>query len=53
MATAAGLTAPMAVTMAQTRNMAHGTSATRPPTALTAPWTIQSTVPLFFARANR
>lgn len=52
-ATAAGLTAPMAVTVAHTANIAHGISATRPRTARTAPCTIQSTVPLFFASANR
>ena len=53
MATAAGVIAPMAVIAAQTTNIAHGISATRPPTARTAAWTIQSTVPLFFASAKR
>lgn len=52
-ATAAGETAPIAVTTALTKNIAQGTSATRPPTARTEACTIQSTVPLFFARANR
>ncbi len=52
-ATAAGVTAPMLVTSAQTTNITHGTSATRPRTSPTDACTIQSTVPLFFARANR
>ncbi len=50
---AAGLTAPMPVSTPVTANMTHGISATRPPTAFTADWTIRSTVPLFFAIANR
>lgn len=53
MATAAGVMAPIAVIAAQTANIAHGIRATRPPTARTAACTIQSTVPLFLARANR
>ena len=52
-ATAAGVMAPMAVIAAHTANIAQGTSATRPPTARTAACTIQSTVPLFLARAKR
>ena len=44
---AAGLTAPIAVSTAVTANITHGMSATRPPTACTAHWTIRSTVPLF------
>ena len=36
-----------------TTNITHGMSATRPPTSRTAACTSQSTVPLFFAIANK
>ena len=52
-ATAAGTTAPKAVRIEMTTNITHGMSATRPPTIRTAACTSQSTVPLFFAIANR
>ena len=52
-ATAAGTTEPTAVSTAVTRNITHGISATRPPTARTAACTSQSTVPLLLAIANR
>ncbi len=52
-ATVAGVAAPMPAITAQITNIAHGTSATRPRTARTLACTIQSTVPLFFASANR
>ena len=52
-AQAAGLAAPMAVSSAVTKNITHGISATRPPTAFTALRTIRSTVPLLRAIANR
>ncbi len=53
MATAAGLTAPMAVSTAPMPNMTHGMSAIRPPTSRTACRTSQSVVPLARAMANR
>ena len=53
MAQAAGLAAPIAVSSAVTANIAQGISATRPRTARTAPRTMRSTVPLFFAIAKR
>ena len=53
MATAAGLTAPMAVSTPATPNMIHGIAPTRPPTARIASFTSQSTVPLICAIANR
>ena len=53
MAQAAGLTAPMAVSTPVTANITQGISATRPRTPFTADCTIRSTVPLFFAIANR
>ena len=52
-ATAPGLTAPTAVSVAARKNMIHGMAATRPRTARTANETIQSMVPLFWAIANR
>ena len=52
-AQAAGLTAPIDVRTPVTANITHGMSATRPPTALTAVVTMRSTVPLFFAIANK
>ena len=52
-ATAPGTTAPEAVSAAVTRKNTHGMAATRPPTAFTAAWMSQSTVPLFVAIANR
>jgi hypothetical protein len=52
-ATAAGPTAPTAVTAAVTKNMAQGTRETRPCAARIATSTSQSTVPLFLAMANR
>ena len=53
MATAAGLTAPTAVSSAAMKNMIHGMAAMRPRTARTASLTSQSMVPLFCASANR
>src|SRR5919199_3923528 len=53
MATAAGESAPIAVSSAVTANMIHGMAATWPPTSRTAPRTSRSTVPLFCAIANR
>jgi hypothetical protein len=53
MATALGLTAPTAVSTAASRNMIHGIAPIRPRTARTASSTSQSTVPLFWATANR
>ena len=44
-ATAAGLTAPIAVRMPAIANMIHGMAPTRPPTARIAKFTSQSTVP--------
>ena len=52
-ATAAGLTAPTAVSTAASANMIHGMAATCPRTARTASWTSQLIVPLFWAMANR
>ena len=52
-ATAAGLTAPTAVSSAAMKNMIHGMAAMRPRTARTPSWTSQSIVPLFCASANR
>ena len=52
-ATTAGTTPPMAVSAPVTVNMAQGMAASRPPAPLTAACTSQSTVPLFFAMANR
>ena len=52
-ATAAGLTAPTAVSSAAMKNMIHGIAAMRPRTARTASCTSQSIVPLFCASANR
>lgn len=53
MATAAGLTAPIAVRTPVIANITQGISATRPRTSLTAAWTSHSVVPLARARANR
>ena len=52
-ATAAGPSAPTAVSTPVMPNITHGMSATRPRTRRTAPRTIRSTVPLFCAMANR
>ncbi len=52
-ATAAGLTAPIAVSAPVRANITHGIRATRPRTARTAACTSQSVVPLARARANR
>ena len=52
-AQAAGLAAPIAVSSAVTKNITHGISTTRPPTACTALRTIRSTVPLLRAIAKR
>ena len=52
-ATAAGESAPIAVSSAVTKNMIQGMAATWPPTSFTAPRTSRSTVPLFWAIANR
>ncbi len=52
-ATAAGTTAPTAVSTAVTTNMIHGMNTTRPRTDWTAACTSQSMVPLFFAIAKR
>ena len=52
-ATAAGLTAPMAVSIAVMANITQGMAAILPPTARTARRTSQSMVPLFWACANR
>ena len=53
MATAAGLTAPIAVRTAATPNMIQGIATMRPRTPRTASRTSQSTVPLFWAMAKR
>jgi hypothetical protein len=52
-ATTAGTTPPIAVSAPVTANMAHGMAARRPPDAVTAACTSQSTVPLFLAMAKR
>ncbi len=52
-ATAAGLTAPIAVSAPLIANITHGISATRPPTSRIDACTSQSVVPLARARANR
>ena len=52
-ATAPGTTAPDAVRIAVTKKNTHGMAAARPPTARTAAWMSQFTVPLFDAIANR
>ena len=52
-ATAAGPSAPKAVSRPVIPNITHGMKATRPRTSRTAPRTIRSTVPLFWAIANR
>ena len=53
MATAPGTTAPDAVRMAVTRKKTQGMATVRPPTARTAAWISQSTVPLLDAMPNR
>ena len=52
-ATAAGPSAPRAVSTAVMPNITHGMNATRPRTSCRAPRTIRSTVPLFCAIAKR
>lgn len=52
-ATAAGLTAPIAVSAPVSANITQGISATRPLTSRTAACTSQSVVPLARAIANR
>ena len=52
-ATAAGLTAPKAVSTPAIVNMIQGIATSRPRTASTASATSQSMVPLFCAIANR
>ncbi|MGX1370284.1 hypothetical protein RKD19_005643 [Streptomyces canus] len=52
-ATAAGLTAPIAVSAPVSANITHGISATRPRTSRIDAWTSQSVVPLARAIANR
>ncbi len=52
-ATAAGLTAPMAVNAAVITNITHGTRTRRPPTRRMAARTSQSVVPFALAMANR
>ena len=52
-AIAAGTTEPKPVRIAVTMKNTQGMSATRPPTTFTSACTIQSTVPLSFARAKR
>ncbi len=52
-ATAAGLTAPIAVSTPVIANITHGINAIRPPTRRMAMYTSQSVVPLARAMANR
>jgi hypothetical protein len=52
-ATAAGLTAPIAVSTPVIANITHGINAIRPPTSRIAMCTSQSVVPLALAMANR
>lgn len=52
-ATAAGLTAPNAVSTPEMPNMIHGMATSRPRTARTAKATSHEMVPLFCAMTNR